>query len=131
MSLKQKNSKNVLGGELKICSCQPMTGYFRNGHCQTSSMDRGLHVICAEMTQDFLEYTKAKGNDLSTARPEFGFPGLQAGDKWCLCVDRWKEAMLDGCAPPIILEACEQRALLSTPLSTLKKYAIKYDKTNK
>lgn len=98
-------AKNVLGGDLEVCSTDPVTGFFRDGCCHTSIEDRGMHTICAVMTDDFLVYSKSMGNDLTTPRPEFGFPGLKAGDRWCLCLGRWVEAFETGLAPPVVLEA--------------------------
>lgn len=123
----QKNMqelKNVLGTSLKICCNAPMTGYFRDGYCRTTSQDQGTHVVCAIMTDTFLQYTKNRGNDLSTPRPEWAFPGLVAGDKWCLCIRRWMEAEKKGVAPLLYLEATDQRALEYVQLSTLEKYAV-------
>lgn len=104
-------AKNVLGGDLEPCCTSPMTGYYRNGSCDTGPGDMGVHVVCAEMTADFLEFSAAAGNDLSTPSPEFGFDGLVPGDKWCLCASRWKEALDAGHAPPVILEATHVLAL--------------------
>ena len=120
-----KEKKNVLGGPLEACCFAPKTGFFRDGYCRTDETDRGRHIICAEMTEGFLRYTKEQGNDLSTPRPEFSFPGLQPGDRWCLCALRWKEAWEDGEAPSVILEACEESALQIIPLEALKEHAIK------
>ena len=117
--------KNVLGGPLEACCYAPKTGYFRDGYCRTDDSDHGRHVICAEMTAAFLEFTKEQGNDLSTPRPEFGFPGLKPGDRWCLCALRWKEAWEDNVAPPVILEACESSALEVVDLEALQENAIK------
>lgn len=116
--------KNVLGTALKSCCFDPITGFYRDGFCQTGLNDYGTHVVCARMTEEFLTYTKAKGNDLSTPIPAYHFPGLKVGDQWCLCVSRWKEAMLAGVAPPIILEATHSRALDFVTMEELKKYAI-------
>lgn len=104
-------SKNVLGGVLQTCCTDPMTGFYRNGKCETGADDYGTHVVCAEMTQAFLDYTKSRGNDLCTARPEYRFPGLKAGDKWCLCAVRWQEAFEAGFAPPVVLERTHEKAL--------------------
>ena len=98
-------ARNVLGGELKPCSVDPVTGFFRNGCCETSHEDVGLHTVCAVMTAEFLAFSRAAGNDLSTPVPEAGFPGLQPGDRWCLCAPRWKEALDAGAAPKLVLEA--------------------------
>ena len=117
--------KNVLGGVLKPCCYAPMTGYFRDGYCRTDSNDYGKHVVCAQMTDAFLSFSKSRGNDLVTPRPEYNFPGLRAGDRWCLCALRWKEAMEHHCAPPVILESCDFSALAVVSLETLQQYAIK------
>ncbi|CAN5950049.1 unnamed protein product [Sphagnum jensenii] len=101
-----------------------MTGFYRNGCCETGSGDGGLHIICAEVTDEFLEFTKAEGNDLCTAVPEYGFPGLKAGDRWCLCASRWRQAMEAGCAPPVVLEATHETALEVVPLNVLQKYEL-------
>ncbi|TVP88733.1 MAG: DUF2237 domain-containing protein [Pseudomonadaceae bacterium] len=117
--------QNVLSGPLEPCCFAPKTGYFRDGYCRTDNSDRGRHVVCAEMTSAFLDFTREKGNDLSTPRPEFGFPGLQPGDRWCLCALRWKEAWAAGVAPPVLLHACEQTALEVISLEILQEHAIK------
>ena len=111
-------SRNVLGGVLDICSTKPMTGFFRNGCCDTSAEDVGSHTVCVVMTAEFLAFSKAAGNDLSTPRPEFGFDGLQPGDRWCLCAPRWKEALDAGMAPPLVLEATHEETLAIVPLGT-------------
>lgn len=98
-------ARNVLGSELKTCCDAPMTGYYRDGKCNTGAGDYGAHVVCAQLTEEFLHFTKSKGNDLSTPVPEFNFPGLKPGDRWCLCASRWKEASDAGFAPPIILQS--------------------------
>jgi len=120
-------SKNVLGGELQTCSTDPMTGWFRDGCCETQVADRGRHLVCTVMTADFLAFSKSRGNDLSTPRPEYNFPGLKAGDRWCLCLDRWKEAHVAGCAPQVILEATHQIALERVPIETFQAFAIETD----
>lgn len=117
-------SKNVLGGDLEPCCTDPMTGWFRDGCCNTDERDAGLHVICAEMTAEFLEFSRKKGNDLVTPRPDFGFPGLMPGDKWCLCAARWQEAFEADCAPPVLLEATHARALEVCELEDLRLHAI-------
>jgi uncharacterized protein len=96
---------NVLGGDLQCCCRQPATGFYRDGFCRTGPGDVGLHTVCAIMTAEFLQFSRSRGNDLITPHPEFGFPGLTAGDRWCLCVSRWTEALDAGLAPPVILEA--------------------------
>ncbi|MEO0506356.1 MAG: DUF2237 domain-containing protein [Bacteroidota bacterium] len=103
--------KNVLGTELKACCFEPKTGYYRDGYCKTGAEDIGTHVVCAIMTDEFLRFTRNRGNDLITPLPYFQFPGLKAGDKWCLCVSRWKEAFIEGLAPPVILEGTHAKAL--------------------
>ncbi len=115
-------SKNVLGQPLQICCTSPITGFYRDGKCETGTQDRGIHVVCAEITDEFLAFTKSMGNDLSTV--SFSFPGLKQGDRWCLCVSRWQEALEAGVAPPIILDATHEAALRSVSLEELKKYAI-------
>ena len=117
-------SLNVLGSTLLPCSVAPLTGFFRDGCCNTGPQDRGLHVICAEVTARFLTFSKARGNDLSTPRPEFGFAGLKPGDRWCLCAARWEEARLAGVAPPVLLEATHAAALDVTSLENLRAHAL-------
>ena len=112
--------KNVLGTELQICSTDPMTGFFRDGCCNTGPTDRGRHTVCIVATDEFLEFSKAAGNDLSTPRPEFDFPGVMDGDKWCLCVDRWQEAFEAGMAPQVVLEATHESALDVVSLEDLR-----------
>jgi uncharacterized protein len=115
---------NVLGGWLATCSLSPRTGYFRDGCCRTDEDDQGSHTVCARMTQAFLDFSRAQGNDLSTPRPAFGFPGLVEGDRWCLCVSRWKEALDAGVAPPIVLAATHARALDVVSLEELIAHAL-------
>ena len=117
-----RGALNLMGGPLKQCCTSPMTGYERDGFCHTRTQDRGLHVVCAEMTPEFLAFTKAKGNDLSSPAPQYGFPGLKPGDHWCLCAARWLEAYKAGVAPPIDLEASEQSALKLAPLKLYQEY---------
>ncbi|MEM6439512.1 MAG: DUF2237 domain-containing protein [Pseudomonadota bacterium] len=117
-------SVNVLRGELESCSFDPLTGFFRNGCCDTSDADQGSHTVCAVMTAEFLEFSKARGNDLSTPRPEYGFAGLKPGDRWCLCAMRFREAWEAGMAPKVRLEATHLRALDVVPLSALKECAL-------
>jgi uncharacterized protein len=112
-------SKNVFGEKLEECSTEPMTGYYRDGCCNTDEKDAGRHSVCAIMTEEFLEFSKSRGNDLSTARPEWAFPGLKAGDRWCLCVLRWKEAFVAGKAPNVVLEATHEKALEHVRLQDL------------
>jgi uncharacterized protein (DUF2237 family) len=115
---------NVLGGPLAPCSTSPRTGFFRDGCCNTGPDDVGLHVVCARMTAEFLAFSKRTGNDLSTPRPEFGFPGLKPGDRWCVCAGRWREARDAGVAPPVVLEATHEEALAVVPLADLRRHAV-------
>jgi hypothetical protein len=115
---------NVLGGPLLTCSDQPLTGFFRDGCCNTSDEDLGSHTVCIILTAEFLEFSKARGNDLSTPHPEFDFPGLQPGQRWCLCAARWLEAFQAGKAPRVSLNATNQSALEIVPLDALKQHAI-------
>jgi uncharacterized protein len=117
-------SRNVLGGTLDSCSLNPMTGFFRNGCCDTGKEDIGSHTVCVVMTAEFLAFSKAHGNDLSTPMPDFGFPGLKPGDRWCLCAPRWQEALEAGQAPRVVLRATEAGALDHCGLADLKRYAI-------
>lgn len=114
---------NVLGGELSLCSASPLTGWKRDGCCDTDAADRGLHVVCAVVTAEFLSFSKDAGNDLSTPRPEYKFPGLKDGDRWCLCAARWEEARVAGCAPSVVLEATHSKALEITLLGHLQAHA--------
>jgi uncharacterized protein (DUF2237 family) len=115
---------NVLGTELEACCFDPLTGYFRDGFCKTRTDDVGTHVVCAVVTQDFLTFTKSQGNDLETPVPQYNFPGLKPGDKWCLCVLRWKEALDAGFAPPVVLASTHKIALKYVTLEELKSHAI-------
>jgi uncharacterized protein (DUF2237 family) len=115
--------KNVLGTDLEPCSTSPLTGFYRDGCCATGPEDLGLHIICAEMTAEFLEFSAARGNDLTTPQPAFGFPGLQPGDRWCLCALRWKEALEAGVAPPVILRATHISTLEFVDLADLQSHA--------
>ena len=115
---------NVLGTELETCSTDPMTGFYRNGCCDTGSEDIGMHTVCARMTEEFLEFSKATGNDLSTPNPAFGFAGLVPGDQWCVCVQRWKEALDAGKAPLVVLEATHISALEWTTLDQLRIHGV-------
>jgi uncharacterized protein (DUF2237 family) len=117
-------SVNVLGEPLIACSSDPLTGYFRNGACDTCDQDRGSHTVCAVMTAEFLAYSKYVGNDLSTPKPEWGFPGLKPGDQWCLCAARFLQAHDEGCAPQVSLKATHARALDVVPLAILRRYAV-------
>ena len=114
------NEKNVLGTALTIAGTTPITGFYRDGFCSTGINDKGVHVVAAIVTTKFLEFSKLQGNDLITPYPEFNFPGLKAGDKWCLCAARWKEAYDAGVAPPIVLEATHEKALAFVTLQQLK-----------
>lgn len=116
--------KNVLGTELESCCTSPMTGFFRDGYCRTGMQDVGLHLVCSVMTDEFLQFSQAVGNDLSTPVPAYDFPGLEAGDQWCLCVKRWKEAWKAGCAPNVKLAATHMSAIEFVSLEDLKEYAI-------
>ena len=116
--------KNVLGGELASCSNDPLTGFYRDGCCNTGGSDSGLHVICAKMTAEFLEFSRSRGNDLSTPNPMFRFPGLRPGDRWCLCAARWKEAYDAGKAPPVVLEASHISSLEFASLEELQEHAV-------
>jgi len=118
-----KTALNVLGKPLELCSCDPMTGYFRDGKCNTRPDDVGTHVVCAIVTEEFLNYSQSKGNDLITPVPQWNFPGLKPGDKWCLCVSRWKQAEKVDMAPPVDLNATHQLALKHVSLELLKQYA--------
>lgn len=114
---------NVLGATLEKCSDEPVTGFFRDGHCNTCDEDRGSHTVCALMTAEFLAYSKYVGNDLSSPRPEFGFEGLKPGDQWCLCAARFLQAHDEGCAPKVRLSATHQRALEIVPFEVLQEHA--------
>ena len=117
-------AKNVLGQDLQVCCTSPMTGFFRDGMCRTGSGDVGSHVICAQVTREFLEFSRAQGNDLVSPQPAVGFPGLKPGDRWCLCASRWKEAFEAGVAPPVILAATHMLALEYVDLRDLKEHAL-------
>jgi hypothetical protein len=114
---------NVVGGKLETCCTSPMTGYYRDGKCNTGGGDFGAHTVCAQLTAEFLQFTKSNGNDLSTPVPEFNFPGLKPGDCWCLCASRWKEAMDAGVAPPVVLAATHALTLEYVSLDELKQHA--------
>jgi len=118
-------SRNVLGTLLVPCSQDPVTGWFRDGCCRTGAGDAGVHVVCARMTPEFLEYSKMRGNDLSTPRPEFSFPGLKPGDQWCVCASRWQEAYEAGAPPDVILEATHESALEFIDLAHLRAHAAR------
>jgi uncharacterized protein (DUF2237 family) len=119
---------NVLGGVLQSCSTNPMTGFYRDGYCHTGPNDIGVHVVCAQVTAEFLAFSQERGNDLSTPRPEFHFPGLKPGDRWCLCAERWQEALDAGKAPQIVLASTHVAALEFIDLEDLIAYAIDADK---
>jgi uncharacterized protein (DUF2237 family) len=123
----QRPGVNVLGGVLQPCSVAPLTGFFRDGCCNTGPQDLGLHVVCAVMTAEFLAFSKAAGNDLSTPMPAYGFAGLKPGDRWCLCAARWEEARRAGAAPQVLLEATHIAALEVCSLHDLKAYAAGAD----
>ena len=117
--------KNVLGEPLEFCSIKPMTGFTRSGSCETGPEDAGNHTVCVQVTREFLEFSRNAGNDLSTPLPEYGFPGLRPGDRWCLCVTRWRDAFEAGCAPAVILEATHMSALEFVDLDQLRQLAAK------
>jgi len=117
-------AKNALGEPLQPCCFAPITGFARNGYCETGPRDVGVHTVCAQMTNEFLAFSKSRGNDLSTPVPEFHFPGLRPGNRWCLCASRWKEAYDAGVAPPVILTATHEATLIYVPLEGLKRHAI-------
>ncbi|MEM8591438.1 MAG: DUF2237 domain-containing protein [Pseudomonadota bacterium] len=123
--MEKDESLNVQGGPLSPCSLDPLTGFFRDGACNTCAEDQGSHTVCAVMTAEFLAYSKYVGNDLSTPRLEYRFPGLKPGDQWCLCAGRFMQAHEEGCAPNVKLEATHKRALEVVPLEVLEKYAIR------
>ena len=117
-------SSNVFGEALENCSEDPLTGFFRDGCCNTSDADSGSHTVCVKLSDVFLQFSKGRGNDLTTPVPEFSFPGLQAGDRWCLCADRWLEAHQAGCAPRVYLRSTHQRALDVIPMEVLRQFAV-------
>lgn len=116
--------RNVLGGPLEVCSQAPLTGFFRDGYCRTCSEDVGVHTVCAVMTAEFLEFTVAAGNDLVTPHPEWNFPGLVEGDRWCLCAGRWLEAYRAGVAPPVVLQATSEKTLDVVPFELLRECGV-------
>ena len=118
------SARNVLGGLLAACCEDPATGFYRDGYCHTGPQDVGSHTVCARVTEEFLAYSLARGNDLTTARPEFHFPGLRAGDRWCLCAARWREALAAGVAPPVVLAATHEKALGVVTLEQLSQNAL-------
>lgn len=117
-------TRNVLGGELQNCSSDPLTGFTRNGCCETDAQDVGVHTVCARVTTEFLTFSSSVGNDLSTPRPEFGFAGLTDGDQWCLCAERWAQAHAAGVAPPVVLAATHARTLEWVDLADLQAHAV-------
>lgn len=120
-----EDEKNVFGNRLLNCSRSPMTGFYRDGCCNTGPQDHGVHTVCAVMTEEFLQFSKSKGNDLSTPRPQWNFPGLKPGDRWCLCAPRWLEAFRAGKAPNVKLEATHEKTLEVIDLDTLVQFAVK------
>lgn len=123
MSVELTSGRNVLGGPLRACSFDPLTGFFRDGCCRTRGEDEGQHVICARVTQEFLSYSLSQGNDLITPRPEWRFSGLKPGDRWCICATRWMQAWQAGVAPPVVLDCTHEKALEVVPLEVLRAYA--------
>lgn len=123
MIANDNDAKNILGTKLQSCCFETQTGFYRDGFCNTDHNDHGKHVVCAIMTDEFLEFSKKMGNDLITPIPEYGFPGLKSGDKWCLCVLRWKEALEHEVAPKVILESCDQKCLEYVSLEALKQHS--------
>jgi uncharacterized protein (DUF2237 family) len=121
--MNKPGSRNVLGGPLKSCSTKPMTGFFRNGCCDTCEEDVGCHTVCVEVSSAFLQFSRVAGNDLSTPHPEFDFPGLKPGDRWCLCASRWLQALEHGMAPPVSLASTHERTLEVVPLELLQQHA--------
>jgi uncharacterized protein (DUF2237 family) len=117
-------ARNVLGSELESCSTDPMTGFYRTGCCDTGADDHGVHTVCAQVTAEFLAFSAEQGNDLSTPRPEYGFRGLRPGDRWCVCADRWAEALDGGVAPPVVLEATHARTVEWVDLADLRRHAV-------
>lgn len=118
-------AKNVLGGTLQTCGMNPVTGFYRNGCCDTGVDDEGVHTVCVEVTAEFLAFSKSRGNDLSTPFPMFGFPGLKPGDRWCLCASRWQEAFEADMAPGVILEATHMATLEWVDLEALQRHAVR------
>lgn len=123
-TIETQGQQNVLGGPLLACSYAPLTGYFRTGCCEASDTDGGMHLVCAKVTASFLDFSKARGNDLSTPRPEYRFSGLKPGDRWCLCAYRWLEACEAGFAPPVVLESTHIRTLAVITLDLLRRHAV-------
>ena len=121
-NLEKEFALNVLGEKLQLCSCTPKTGWFRDGYCHFDKQDGGNHTICCVMNTNFLNYSKSQGNDLITPMPEYSFEGLKPGDHWCVCLERWKQALQDGLAPDVVLESTNKVVLKSVSLEVLKKY---------
>ena len=121
--MSERGTRNILGTALVPCSTDPLTGWYRDGCCETGPQDQGRHIVCAVMTAEFLEFSKSRGNDLSTPRPRYRFPGLEPGDRWCLCLERWREAHAAGVAPRVVLEATHEIALERVPLETFEAFA--------
>ena len=121
------DDRNVLGGTLAPCSTSPRTGFYRDGCCNTGPEDHGLHVVCVQVTAEFLAFARSRGNDLVTPAPEFGFAGLKPGDRWCVCAGRWREARDAGVAPPVVLDATHEEALAVIPLADLRRHAVDAD----
>lgn len=119
------DDRNVLGGKLQNCSDDPLTGFYRDGCCNSGPEDTGMHVVCARVTSEFLEFARGQGNDLITPMPQFGFPGLKPGDQWCVCAATWRQAYEAGVAPPVVLEATHEETLAVVPLAALKENAAK------
>ena len=124
---KKPAARNVLGGELQECSMKPLTGFYRNGKCETGPQDAGIHTVCARVTKEFLDFSVAQGNDLVTPMPAYNFPGLKPGDCWCVCAARWKEAYDAGVAPPVKLAATHEGTLRYATLAQLKEHALDED----
>ncbi len=122
--MEQDDSLNVLGEPMSSCSNEPLTGFFRDGYCNTCREDRGSHTVCARVTEEFLSFSKSRGNDLSTPQPNFGFPGLRDGDRWCLCAGRWLEAYENDAAPRVYLKSTHRRALDIVPMDVLRRFAL-------
>ncbi|MEM7708532.1 MAG: DUF2237 domain-containing protein [Pseudomonadota bacterium] len=122
--MEKDDALNVLGEPMSSCSEAPLTGFFRDGHCNTCREDRGSHTVCARVTEEFLSFSKSRGNDLSTPQPNFGFPGLRDGDRWCLCAGRWLEAYENDAAPRVYLQSTHQRALDVVPMDVLRRFAV-------
>ena len=123
MTLPSAQAKNVLGTELTQCGRDPVTGFYRDGSCKTGPQDAGTHTVCAVVTEEFLRFTQSRGNDLTTPRPQIGFPGLKPGQRWCLCASRWLEAFQAGVAPPVVLESTHEKTLSIIPIEALKRHS--------